>query len=426
MSRLQWFLWMAYLTAAAGYGGWQGPNFWSPWNVLCVLLPPFAWGALRVLGEWRRNSRLPFIVIGGVMTAFAIVGIGGQALLLAWAFAEMRGRWSVEPAVHVIIAMAIVASACALTMLAAKLRKPGELRKASHSESTGTLAGPDAAADQATLADFVDALHRPGRRTAIISLGKEDGRTWTYGELHEQVQRLAAGLLRTNDDSRPTIALLADPGPEWVVACLAAVRAGLVATPIDVQSSDDVLRHIIEDSQSEIIFTTHRQRKRLDDLNLSRDRTVALLDAAEDDQACWRRWLSDEAGELPPVDADDTAILFYTSGTTGAPKGVPLCHRNIAYQIKTLSSADFIGEDDRVLLPLPLHHVYPLVVGMLAPLSIGLPVVLPFSLTGPQIRRALNECSATIVIGVPRLYEAFMSIFDSSISQPLVDSRVTA
>src|SRR5207237_490319 len=68
---------------------------------------------------------------------------------------------------------------------------------------------------------------------------------------------------------------------------------------------------------------------------------------------------------LPASRADDPAVLFYTSGTTGPPKGVPLTHGNIASQLDTVAEMQVMTGADRVLLPLPLHHVYPFVIGML-------------------------------------------------------------
>ena len=74
-----------------------------------------------------------------------------------------------------------------------------------------------------------------------------------------------------------------------------------------------------------------------------------------------------------------------------------------------------MGEDDRVLLPLPLHHVYPFVVGTLTPLSLGLPLVIPSAFTGPQVLEALQRGRATLLIGVPRLYEALVSGLESRV-----------
>src|SRR5207245_2318785 len=84
----------------------------------------------------------------------------------------------------------------------------------------------------------------------------------------------------------------------------------------------------------------------------------------------------------------------------------PLSHGNLAFELNALRRADLVTADDRVLLPLPLHHVYPFVIGMLAALTFGLPIILPHSLTGPQMIRALHEGQATVMLGVPRLYRA--------------------
>ena len=115
------------------------------------------------------------------------------------------------------------------------------------------------------------------------------------------------------------------------------------------------------------------------------------------------------AGALPKLGPEDYATLFYTSGTTGPPKGVPLTHSNLSVQIDAALATGLTSENDHLLLPLPLHHVYPFVIGMLAPLTRGLTVVIPQSLTGPQIIRALQEGEINVVIGVPRLYRALYS-----------------
>src|SRR5690606_21176907 len=86
-----------------------------------------------------------------------------------------------------------------------------------------------------------------------------------------------------------------------------------------------------------------------------------------------------DAAPEPPIAMDSTAeaMVVDTSGTTGAPKPFTLTYGNVAANIDALVGAGVVTPDDRVVLPLPLHHVYPLVVGVLTPLSAGAAVVFP-------------------------------------------------
>src|SRR3546814_15667187 len=92
-------------------------------------------------------------------------------------------------------------------------------------------------------------------------------------------------------------------------------------------------------------------------------------------------------------------MLVHTSGTTGAPKDFTLSSANIHANVAGLVAERLVGADDRILLPLPLHHVYPLVIGLLVPLAGGAAVVFPEGLTGPQIAQALRRSAATGKIG---------------------------
>ncbi|HEU5201744.1 MAG TPA: AMP-binding protein, partial [Nitrospira sp.] len=117
----------------------------------------------------------------------------------------------------------------------------------------------------------------------------------------------------------------------------------------------------------------------------------------------------------PSVPPDACALLFYTSGVSGRPKGVPLSHRNLISNLEALIDIRVYQPDERLLLPLPLHHVYPFMVGLMAPLTLGLPIVLPHSLTGPQILRALQEGHVTAIVGVPRLYAALSDAIEQRV-----------
>src|SRR5690606_12245474 len=122
----------------------------------------------------------------------------------------------------------------------------------------------------------------------------------------------------------------------------------------------------------------------------------------------WRLAFADEATALPDLSPDDPATLVYTSGTTGAPKSFHLTWANIAANVEAMVSLNIVRPGDRVLLPLPLHHVYPLVVGLFTPLSGGGAVVFPEAVAGPQIIKALQAARVAIMIGVPRLYTALV------------------
>ncbi len=272
-----------------------------------------------------------------------------------------------------------------------------------------------------TLQSLLETLPERGDRPVLLALHKEDAERWSYAGLADHTQRLARGLAERGVGRGDHVALLAANRPEWIVACLAAIGVGAVIVPLDAQIGDKLLRSALEDSGAKLVFTTREGAGRIEDLEIETAPELILLDTEEDDERGWRRLLSDGSGELPRVEPEDPAALFYTSGTTGTAKGVPLNHRNLSFQLNTLLEADVVAEDDRVMLPLPLHHVYPFVMGMLTPLAAGLPIIMPYALTGPQIVRALQEGEVTLIVGVPRLYDALYSgIEDRATSGPRI------
>ncbi|MGH7263643.1 MAG: AMP-binding protein [Candidatus Rokuibacteriota bacterium] len=265
-----------------------------------------------------------------------------------------------------------------------------------------------------TLQSLSRSLSGRGDRLAVHALpGQEGAEQVSFADLGDRVRRLAGGLAEVGVRRGEPVAVWAPNRPEWIVVCLAILDAGAVVVPMDVQARDDQVSHLLTDSESRRLFTTREHLARLEKLATPAGLGVFLLDAPDDDDRSWHRLLRESPPaptiERPEVRPGDPAVLFYTSGTTGPPKGVPLTHANCVANLRALLDVNLVGPDDRVLLPLPFHHVYPFVIGILAPLAAGAALVLPASLTGPEIVRALQVGRVTAIIGVPRLYEALIA-----------------
>ena len=261
-------------------------------------------------------------------------------------------------------------------------------------------------ADAATLLHLLGGLAEGGDRPAVRAFTAAGEDRLTYRELDESARRLAGGLKARGLAVGAFVAIYAPNSARWVQARLGVLLAGGVAVSLDSDLGREALSLQLADSDPKVIVTVRAHLEDLEAAEVLDGRDVWLLDAEpEEDTRSWHHLLDAPIDALPHVDPDQTASLFYTSGTTGPPKGVPLSHRNIVGNLTAILALDVVGQGDRVLLPLPLHHSYPFIVGLLVPLIVGATQVQPSGISGPEIRHALAEGGVDIVVGVPRLYD---------------------
>ncbi|WP_448507932.1 AMP-binding protein [Immundisolibacter sp.] len=228
----------------------------------------------------------------------------------------------------------------------------------------------------------------------------------SYRELAQRVAAAAARLQARGLKPGGRVLLLAESGLPWAIGALAVLRAGGVLLPLDAHSADDTLQHVLADAAPALLLTDAEHAPRCAGCGAP----VMLVDALA---------APGPAPAVPGAEAIDpasSAVMFYTSGTTGPPKGVPLSHANLLYQLRTVAAVDLARPGDRVLLPLPMHHVYPFVIGLLLPIVAGLTLLLPGATTGAQILQALREGRASVLIGVPRLYRALLEGIDGRLA----------
>jgi long-chain acyl-CoA synthetase len=122
---------------------------------------------------------------------------------------------------------------------------------------------------------------------------------------------------------------------------------------------------------------------------------------------------------LPDISDDSLALIVYTSGTTGEPKGVMLTHKNICFDAQAVIQAELISGTARLLALLPLHHTYPFLANLITPLFAGATVVLIATLQGQEILKAIKEENISVLVGVPQLYSMLTKGLQGAIESSL-------
>ena len=186
-----------------------------------------------------------------------------------------------------------------------------------------------------------------------VSLG---GQTYvTYGELAHRVGVIAGNLRKAYRLQRPTrVAIISSNRPQYFEALFAIWHAGLTAVPINAKLHRREFHYILEHSGAKLCFVSPDLEETVSSLV---DELPDLEAVVGTDGARYHEMRQGDASEMATVEPSDPAWLFYTSGTTGRPKGACLTHRNLL--VMTLSyfaDIDPIRSEDTVIHPAPLSH----------------------------------------------------------------------
>ena len=243
-----------------------------------------------------------------------------------------------------------------------------------------------------------------GDRLALLAPEGE----FSYRRLLEASGRVASGLLGNEDDlNGQRVAYLIPRGFIHVAVQWGIWRAGGIAVPLCDVYPPAELEYVIRDSGASKVVVHPDYLSRIQSIHLGSEIQVISTEKVA----------GSESGALPQVDAGRRAMIVYTSGTTGRPKGVVSTHFNIASQIKTLVEAWEWSNQDHILLVLPLHHVHGIINVLSCALWSGARCTIFSGFDAGKVWREFMENDLSLFMAVPTIYVKLIAFWDAADSE---------
>ena len=271
------------------------------------------------------------------------------------------------------------------------------------------------------------AIEKP-EKVAYRFMGKDT----TYAEFEQIVSRFAKGLQDLGVQKGDHVAFLLGNTPHFLISLYATMRLGATAIPINPMYTPDEISYIIRNGDVKVIVAVDALlpliEKGVQALSQVEafiicetthdvpEKVASLSDAARVKTYLFSQIVVTASGLAEPVDLadEDIAIILYTSGTTGSPKGAMLTHRNIYSNARDVANYLSLVEEDRIIATLPVFHVFALTVVINAPLLNGATILLAPRFSPTETFAIAKEQKATIFAGVPTMYNFLYQLPDSN------------
>ena len=266
-------------------------------------------------------------------------------------------------------------------------------------------------------------------KTAYYFLGKGT----SYGELEQTIARFAAALEDLGVQKGDHVAFLLGNTPHCIISLYASMRIGAVAIPINPIYTPDEISYIIKNGDVKVVIaldlllplveagvqgfpqvTNYIVCETTPDVA---EKYATLSDNAKEKTKLFTQILATTAHTVDPVEVapDDTAIILYTSGTTGHPKGAMLTHQNLYSNARDIGDYLKMTTEDRVITTLPVFHVFALSVVVNAPLMKGATLLLTPRFSPGEIFELAAAYKATVFAGVPTMFNFLYQYENSNI-----------
>ena len=262
-------------------------------------------------------------------------------------------------------------------------------------------------------------IQQHGSETALSHKVDKEYQDISYAALAEQIKHFCLGLIQLGLQKGDRVALLSENRPEWAITDLAILAGGGVTVPMFSTLTSAQVEYIVRDSGAKILcVSSERQLQKIKDWDANVPTNlqhIVIFDELQDDavrtfdQVCELGQGVENGDQVyqqanEAVTPDDLASIIYTSGTTGDPKGAMLTHSNFMSNIQVITGIVTLTPDDVFLSFLPLSHVFERMGGHYLPLSSG--ATIAYAESPFTIRQNMQEVRPTVMMSVPRVYEA--------------------
>ncbi|AND38885.1 fatty acid--CoA ligase family protein [Cytobacillus pseudoceanisediminis] len=276
-----------------------------------------------------------------------------------------------------------------------------------------------------------------GNKTAYYFMDQSS----TYGELDGAVTKFADGLSKLGVKKGDHIALLLGNSPHFVIGLHGALRLGATVIPINPIYTPDEIGYIVNNGDVKALVTLDLLVPLIEKMHQALPRVENFIicetpqgQASKADPSALSAFSKMKSftqviasGDLdfkgPELKDDETAVILYTSGTTGKPKGAMLTHKNLYCNAKDVSDYLHMNENDRVITTLPMFHVFCLTVALNAPLMNGATILIDPKFSPKEIFRLAKKYEPTVFAGVPTMYN-FLLQFDDGNTEDLKSLRL--
>jgi long-chain acyl-CoA synthetase len=281
-----------------------------------------------------------------------------------------------------------------------------------------------------TIKDILETINRKYGGKTALRIKNEDGtfREISYTKMGRRVVSISSVLINLGLKKGDRVAIFSENRPEWASAYFGIISCGCVILPIDVKLTDAEIQYILNDSGAGCIFTSIKYLPVIDRLRdvLPHIKKVILLDRTDRTDVIHLGKLRPHRGKERdrPIYPEDTAIIVYTSGTTGVAKGVELSYKNLLFQVVEFSQIIRCTPKERLLSVLPLNHMLEITGGLIAPLYAGSCVTYCDTLKATTLLPLMKEAGTTAMICVPLVLKMIHTGIIKRVSKAPVHRRL--